>query len=202
MWNWLLKNSAVLLAVIIVVIIFTAMIAYQTGKADEHDAKIDAGAVAVLAKQKAAADAELQDTQTKITANRSKLERLDNYESKISTLESAITEKKDKVSDLNGEIGGKQEILERLTRAILRARAAPFSLPAGEYTVGTDIQPGRYSVSGSSNFSVQDSSSGQHKVNTILGYGDVGVGNYVCNLEDGDKIETDSYTTFQPLEKY
>ena len=210
--SWLEENFAAklaaLLALIVVAFIITAIVAYQIGKAVEHDMKLDAGATASLAAQKAAEDSELhdtqaklQDTQAKIAANQTQLARLDNYESKISTLESAIKEKKDKVSDLNGEIGGKQYILERLTRAILRARAAPFSLPAGEYTVGTDIQPGRYSVNGSSNFYVRDSG-GETKVNTILGYSGVGVGNYVCNLEDGDKIETDSYTTFQPLEKY
>lgn len=65
-------------------------------------------------------------------------------------------------------------------------------LMAGEHIVGTDLPPGRYvatNIGRGTNFFVYKST-GRLKVNTVLGNGSIGSGDYKFWAEDGDRIET------------
>lgn len=95
-----------------------------------------------------------------------------------------------------GQVEEKQAELERLTARVNRERIKPVRLPAGQFIVGRDIRPGRYQVSGDSNFVVRGPD-GDLKVNTILGSN--GNESYVCDLQEGDSIQAESSVTFQPL---
>lgn len=121
------------------------------------------------------------------------------YETNKATLDEEIAEKTSTVENLDSQISAKQSELDILTGNVVKAKSEPKVLPAGEYTVGVDIPAGRYSVSGSRNFFAWDKS-GSLKVNTILGNSSIGVGDYVCSLGDGYRIECAAKTTFTPIQ--
>lgn len=124
-----------------------------------------------------------------------------NKESKtaeITQLDNDIASKSSKISSLDNDIATKSAELDRLKNVIQLTGEAPKVLPAGHYTVGSDIQPGRYTVTGKSNFVVY-SSHGSLKVNTILGGGNWGEESYTCTLENGDTLELSSKDTFTPI---
>jgi hypothetical protein len=78
----------------------------------------------------------------------------------------------------------------------------PVTLGSGEYIVGKDVPTGRYKASGSSNLMVYGQGGkkgGNIKVNTILGNGDVGSGDYTFWAEDGDLIETHAKLKLTPV---
>lgn len=116
----------------------------------------------------------------------------------IKELDNQITEKQNTVSSLDTDINAKQTELNFLKAEIQTAGEAPKVLGAGEYTVGLDIPPGRYVVTGKSNFVVH-SSTGSLKVNTILGGGKWGQESYTCQLNDGDILKLSSKDTFTPV---
>lgn len=103
----------------------------------------------------------------------------------------------EKLESLKTEVAEKEAQLKRLTADITAATGNPVKLPAGSFTVGTDIEPGRYKITGSSNFFLY-SASGELKVNIILG-GPYGVSSYIYRLRDGDVIECQGSDTFTPI---
>lgn len=109
------------------------------------------------------------------------------------------TKNKD-LENINSQISQKQAELNQLTGNIAQAKGQPISLQAGQFIVGKDIPEGRYNVSGSSNFIVHDGFTGRIKVNTILGYGYVGDGDYICTLDNGDEINNHAPSTLTPIE--
>ncbi|QHS24564.1 hypothetical protein GWK91_12710 [Virgibacillus sp. MSP4-1] len=74
-----------------------------------------------------------------------------------------------------------------------------MKLSAGQYFVGQDFPSGRYKAQGSSNFFVYDSG-GSNIVNTILGGGSVGRGDYVFFAEDGYYVESSAPVTLVPVQ--
>ncbi|MDO8587376.1 MAG: hypothetical protein Q7T82_10075 [Armatimonadota bacterium] len=169
-----------------------ALVAFNAGKT----AQLNAKATVVMALQKAKSDMEYQNTIQKVNANRAKLARLDDYEAKVISLTSAITQKSQESRALNEKISDERRQLASLTQRIMIAAAAPIVIPAGHHPVGTYVRPGRFSMTGSSNFVVYGADD-TLKVNTILGDG--GVDSYVCDLEEGDTIQTGSRTMLVPL---
>lgn len=164
----------------------------------EKSSHVNADAVAIVSAQKSKADAEYQATLRKMNDNRAQLARLDKYEEKVAKLTASISKKSERSIALDREISQKHTELESLTRGIRIAAKEPTVIPAGHHPVGTYVRPGRYSATGSSNFVVYGAD-GDTKVNTILGGGDFGVDCYVCDLEEGDTIKTESRTTLTPL---
>lgn len=204
----------------------TAVIACAVGYCIGNNSAVDAVAVkdATTAKLGAdeqyaeitqkIADAETQLADKKETLNKLKgfisdkqdvYDKMQDYEANEATYNQLISDAQAKLdgidaqlADYDSQINAKQSELDRLTTGIAKAKESPVSLPAGELTVGTDIQPGRYSVTGKSNFIVH-SMFGELKVNTILGGGSFGVAEYVCTLETGDKIKAGSRCTYTPI---
>ncbi|WP_276917445.1 hypothetical protein [Aneurinibacillus aneurinilyticus] len=106
-----------------------------------------------------------------------------------------------KIDSTNKELQAKQVELEKLSNAIVAKKQAPKQLPAGHFTVGKDIEAGRYKVTASgqgSNYVVYDSLGGL-KVNAILG-GSFGVSEYIVELADGDKIQEEMRVKYTAIE--
>ena len=149
-------------------------------------------------------DEEIQQKENKldklkdeISKNDSTLTEIEKFNADKVLLQGNIGNLRNELSNLKKEVEDKKSELLTLTKAVEDAKAEPKTLPAGNFVVGKDIQPGRYSVSGRSNFVVH-SSSGKLKVNTILG-GLYGVESYVCELITGDQIEANGSDTFTPI---
>ena len=150
-------------------------------------------------------NSKISKLKTDIQNNEALLDELNTYKenkeqktAEITQLDNDIATKSATVSSLDNDITTKTAELDRLKNAIQVTGEAPKVLPAGQYTVGTDIQPGRYIVTGKSNFVVY-SAYGDLKVNTILGGGSWGEESYTCTLETGDKLELSSKDTFTPI---
>ncbi|PET65168.1 hypothetical protein CN514_12345 [Bacillus sp. AFS001701] len=81
------------------------------------------------------------------------------------------------------------------------ASGKPVSLSSGHYTVGKDFKSGRYkatNVGRGSNFVVYDKD-GDVVVNTILGNGGIGSGDYVFSCDDGYTVETEAPVKLIPV---
>jgi len=175
-----------------------AIVAYMIGSSAGHSASLDAAAVASLTKEKAWADAELRKATDSLSANKARLATLEGYEAKTTKLQNQIANRQQEVSSLNASLSGKRSELESLTGKVEKVRHQPIELPAGEFVVGRDIRPGRFTVTGDSNLFVTGAD-GENKVNTILG-GQYGVERYVCQLEEGDQIKAEGADTFYPMD--
>ena len=110
------------------------------------------------------------------------IEKKDSYDSDMASMQSALN-----------AVSSQTEALKNA----MKQTGSPIKLPAGQFTVGKDIPSGRYSVTGDGNFYVD----GKNDVNTILSDKDDGlfVSKYICTLTDGDRVETNSATTFTPV---
>lgn len=198
---------------------FTYQIAFQNGRDTEFEAKALASATEIKLDQDEEykntmeslkkTETNLKKVKDELTDNQSILKELEEYkknkascQKEIEGLNGKVESLKADVSNLDTQIAEKTAELNRVKGDIIIAQGEPFTLPAGDFTVGHDINPGRYLVSGTSNFIV-DSSSGRLKVNTILGYDSFGFGDgdYVCTLEKGDQVQNHAKTTFQPIKK-
>lgn len=120
-------------------------------------------------------------------------EGIDEYENTRASLRSQIEEKKSQLNDLNSQNDSLQTQINDLNAQIQNKVGSIVTLSAGRYTVGTDIAPGTYAVTGAEKFSVA-SSDGKSKYNEKLGTESKEV-----TLESGDKIKLDGTTKFSPL---
>ena len=117
-------------------------------------------------------------------------------------LNSDIEKKKKELDGVKKEVGAKQKELDKITKGIVAKNEEPTVLNAGQYIVGKDIPAGRYqatNVGRGSNFFVYDSS-GSNVVNTILGDGSVGRGDYVFFVDEGYIIESRAQVKLIPVE--
>ncbi|MEC5422420.1 hypothetical protein QGM71_02805 [Virgibacillus sp. C22-A2] len=156
---------------------------------------------------------ELKDVENKITSKEADLKNLENkYNSEVDgfeeivaliddkeSIESDVKSAESTLAKLNDDIGSAEKELAKLQGDILESVGSPIEINAGQWFVGTDIDPGRYRASGSSNFVVRDSG-GSLVVNTILGDGRSGRGDYVFFAVDEYYIETSAKTTLTPVE--
>ncbi|WP_445487316.1 hypothetical protein [Niallia sp. 03133] len=117
-------------------------------------------------------------------------------ENELSTLKSDIDSRRNEITELNDE-------LSSLQGKIKETKEKPIILPAGQFTVGKDIQAGRYKVVAAGrggNLFVYDSL-GNNLVNTII-YSDKSNGEteYVTNLDDDYVIDAHYSFKFIPVE--
>lgn len=105
----------------------------------------------------------------------------------------------DEVDDLKGKVSDAQDQLDALNGEIDKVKGDPIQLPAGEFTVGKDVPAGRYIISGDSNFATFDTT-GRTDINTILGGGAVGSGDYHGYLPEGYYIKNYAPATLTPVE--
>lgn len=182
-------------AISLVLLILVGLIAYRSGLN-----KNIAGRVYSLSTRYQETADKLGDTEKQLKENENLLTELENYTENKEKLTEDLNQKKTELENLNAQISQKQAELNQLTSNIAQAKGQPISLQAGQFIVGKDIPEGRYNVSGSSNFIVHDGFTGRIKVNTILGYGYVGDGDYICTLDNGDEINNHAPSTLTPIE--
>lgn len=160
---------------------------------------LDDAVVQRLSKERSDADGELKKTQDSIVANSERLALLDGYEHKLAALRNDLKDTQDKAGEVKTDVATKQAELDALTSKVDEVRSRPIQLPAGHFTAGRDIPPGRYIVRGDSNFTIYDDR-GELKTSVILGNGSYGsLTEYVCDLSDGDKLEDQGADSFQPM---
>ncbi|MEI7577232.1 MAG: hypothetical protein WCK51_10080 [Armatimonadota bacterium] len=188
---------------VVVASVLFGTLGYFLGLSQGKSVSLDEAVVKRLTSDRAITDSELIKTKSLIAANKDRLELLDSFNSKVekarndlATAEKLKKEADQQMVNKKSELSEKQREWNRLTQKIERKLAEPTELPAGRFTVGSDIQGGRYRVTGSSNFVVR-TSDGDLKVNTILG--DSGNDSYVCRLDDGDEIQAESRILLYPL---
>lgn len=165
-----------------------------SNKIAESEEKLDKVKKDLESKEK-----ELDAKQEKFKKVESLISQKDEIEKELSDLKTDVKEKEEEVKTFNAKKKDKEKELESLEGDILEAQGKPISITAGEWIVGEDIPVDRYEASGSSNFVVRDSLGGL-KVNTILGSGGAGRGNYVFFAEEGDNITASAAATLTPVE--
>lgn len=185
--NWIKKNKlpAIIFPILIVlvgVIFFLAGSAYQSSQQVSQ----------------AALDWKLENEQ-EYTAMQDKISAAEETIQTAKDLEDQIVDKRREIPELDSKISEKQAELDSLNGQILEVKGQPISLPAGDFTVGVDCPAGRYQISGESNFIVR-SAFGELKINTILGNGIAGSGDYIGTLEDGDTIQNRAPSTLTPVQ--
>ncbi|MGN0163849.1 MAG: hypothetical protein ACI4EA_09790, partial [Candidatus Ornithomonoglobus sp.] len=98
------------------------------------------------------------------------------------------------INKLNDEKKDKQSKLDEINAGISGKNGTAITLTPGVYTVGTNLQVGKYSVTGSGKFQVA-SSDGVSKANETLGDTP-----YTITLEKGDKVSIGASTKFTPVD--
>lgn len=196
------KQSLIICGLIIIILILCVFIGYYVG----NNSAFDEAVMIEVANARKASDDELlalnqkiADAQKEIDSKNEIIKAADEYAANKEQLEQDYKNKSSELDSLNAQVTSKQAELDTLTGNIVKAKSEPKTLSSGEFVVGSDLPAGRYNVSGSSNFVVH-SSSGKLKVNTILGTSNVGQGDYVCTLVDGDTMKLSARTTFTPIE--
>jgi|GEM_PF-4184184 len=124
----------------------------------------------------------------------------DAYKKEIESLKSELSDlKKDKKS-VKQDVSDAKKELSALNGDIIKAKGNPISLPAGEFTVGTDFLEGRYRIyDGNSNF--VSYRNGKLKINIILGndasWGQVS--EYIYEFNYGDTVTSGSPFKLQAI---
>lgn len=169
-----------------------SLVAYRAGRSSA----VDSAVAAQIRQERDQADLTYQTTLGNVQANQDKLNRLDDFDKKVGSLQLAVSTNQSALAEVNSSLHEKRSELNTLTAQVDKAKRQPVRLPAGHFHVGTDFPAGRYTATGSSNFSVH-SSDGELRVSTILGK-DFGNAEYVCELSDGDEVDTESAAALYP----
>lgn len=109
-------------------------------------------------------------------------------------LRDEIDKKTEELKKLNDSISEKTEKLAQINAGIAAASGVILSLSPGRYTVGRDIAPGLYHITGYGSFAAANSS-GQSKYNLTLGSAP-----YEIELSAGDKLKLDCTVKFTPTD--
>lgn len=147
-----------------------------------------------LIEQKESLEAEVNKLNTDSEEKKAQIESLNDYDNTMAELDMKIKEKREEINSLNNEKKQKQSRLDEINADISTRNGTEITLTPGIYTVGTNLQVGKYSVTGSGKFQVA-SSDGVSKVNITLGESP-----YIITLEQGDKVKTGSSTKFTPVD--
>ncbi|MDV2886348.1 hypothetical protein RYX45_14250 [Alkalihalophilus pseudofirmus] len=194
-----------------VVLLLIALLSYGTGHGNAavelSDKKVnleqmDSELLSVRVQIKEANE-ELEKVNGQLADEKGKLDNLSQEREKVQALISDKESIENEKNDLVKEIGQQEESLasimqkisdsesklDQLNKGIVEKQEQPRTLPAGYFTVGVDIEAGRYRIepsSGSGNYFVNDG----RKANIILGRGDsFYLSEYIIHLSAGDEIE-------------
>lgn len=204
------KGLVIGIGIGIVAVLLTGMVSYDAGvgsvKTEIKDTKVDYNelvdmynsTVDDLKKE----DAKLDDKKDEVQEAMALIEQKDEVVEKISKTNKEVDEKRAESSSLDDEIKSKQDELSKIEKGIKEKEDDPIQLNAGEYIVGQDVPTGRYRVTNigrGTNFQVFDSS-GSAVVNTILGGGDIGRGDYVFFATENTLIKTAGAVKMIPVE--
>ncbi|MGM9937475.1 MAG: PspA/IM30 family protein [Candidatus Ornithomonoglobus sp.] len=147
-----------------------------------------------LLEKKESLEYEVNTLQAESDEKKTQVDNLNDYDNTMAGLDMKIKENRDEIIILKAEMSEKQAQLDGLNASISSKNGTQITLTPGVYTVGTNLQVGKYSVTGSGKFQVA-SSDGVSKVNEILG-----ASPYTITLEQGDKVSIGSSTKFTPVD--
>lgn len=118
---------------------------------------------------------------------------------KLAGRENEIKELEDIKSKLQSEISQLETKIKNLKSDVIKITGKEKKYPAGYFTVGVDIPPGRYKIfGGSSNFVVHNAG-GRLRVNIILGKS-YGVKEYIYTFEEEDQVQAESTFKLVPVQ--
>lgn len=143
---------------------------------------------------------ELEQLSDELSETKKIIETKDSLNDDLSKLENDIKTKKETISDLDSNISDKNKQVEKLENGIIVLKKEPKNLPAGQFTVGNDIDAGRYRVTsngGSGNFFINDGMD----ANVMLGKEDYFVDEYITYLNEGDEIDQSIPVKFELIEE-
>ncbi|MGN1115925.1 MAG: hypothetical protein ACI4TH_05110 [Candidatus Ornithomonoglobus sp.] len=149
---------------------------------------------AALLKQKESLEDEVNKLQTESDEKGTQVDSLNDYDNIMAELDMKIKEKRAEINSLNNQKKEKQAQLDKINADISAKNGTEITLSPGIYTVGTNLQAGKYSVTGSGKFKAA-SSDGISKANETLG-----TSPYTITLEKGDKVSIESSTKFTPID--
>lgn len=135
---------------------------------------------------------EINKLKTAVEAKESNINSVSDFDNAKAAIRSEIEKKKAELASLNEQLSLKQERLNVLNWQISQKAGSAVSLSPGKYTVGKNIVPGKYLVTGSGKL-MTASSSGESKVNITLGADACEV-----TLEKDDIIKLETTAKFTP----
>ncbi len=147
-----------------------------------------------LLEQKESLEAEVNKLQLESSEKESQIDSLNDYDNVMADLDMKIKEKRSEINSINEQKQERQARLDAINTDISAKNGSEITLTPGIYTVGTNLQVGKYSVTGSGKFKVA-SSDGISKANKMLGSSP-----YTITLEQGDKVSIESSTRFTPID--
>lgn len=143
----------------------------------------------------------LEDMSDEYDEAKEVVDQRDKAKSELKNLKSEYDDQADELDSIKSDIDKKKSELAKLESGVVAKKKQPKTLSAGHFTVGEDIEEGRYKITSagaSGNFFVNDG----EKANIILGSGGDGLSEkeYVVELSDGDSIEATMPTRYQLIE--
>lgn len=128
-----------------------------------------------------------------VSKKKEQVDNLENVDNTKSELREEISAKGQELDALNSEHDKLSSEISAIDKEIAsRSGAVAVSLPAGRYTVGKDISPGKYTVVGNASFSAA-TESGESKYNTTLTSAPLEV-----ELSNGYKLKLGGTVLFTP----
>lgn len=125
---------------------------------------------------------------------KSESDSLKEYESRSEEIDAQIASLESEIDSIKADSSAKQNEINQLTGSISSKAASIVNLSSGIYTVGENINAGKYLVTGSGKILVSNSRGGV-KLNTILTADATEV-----QLDDNDKIQLDTRAKFTPAQ--
>lgn len=140
----------------------------------------------------------LEDEKETLAAQREALQstakELSDYDNTMAALDRRISDKRKMLETIRGTYESKKAELENINSQIRAKNGSETVLTPGDYTVGAQLLPGRYSVTGSGKFKAA-TSDGLSKANELLGSAA-----YEITLDSGDRISISATTKFTPID--
>jgi peptidoglycan hydrolase CwlO-like protein len=161
-----------------------------------------------LESEKEGVQQEIEEANNKLSNRKSEnqevfamIDKKEEIKTELDNVKSELDNTKGKLDDAKSELKSTKDKLATASGKLQETKDDPITLNSGQYVVGMDFPSGRYkatNVGRGSNFFVYDSDGGV-VVNTILGGGMVGSGDYVFFSKDGYVIETNAKVKLIPV---
>ncbi len=145
-----------------------------------------------LRSQLDALTAEVEELRSNAEEKKNIADGLSDSENTKAALNGQIREKRQELDSINAQNSELEQQINELNKQIAASGVSSVTLPAGRYTAGTHIAPGKYNVTGTGKITVASSDGEQRSESS----GIIGSTVTTVTLEDGDKIDIDSKTTF------
>ena len=126
------------------------------------------------------------------------MEKKEQTNSALRQVKSDLEDHNREIEQLKTDINNKEKKLQELEQGIVLKEKEPKTLSAGQFTVGKDIEAGRYRITTPTrgNYFVNEGSG----ANVMLGKGSYYEPEYILYLSDGDNIEQHMSVKYESIE--